>query len=138
LKQTLSIGYRAEFTFEVRSEMTVVFEGRALHPFYSTYWMAYHAEYVSRLVLEPHLELDKENGVGTGLTIKHHAPVGVGTVVTFTAECTELRGSYLACKFEARTADGMLIGSGDVHQVVVPNARLDELKRIAANRDMLA
>lgn len=129
MKPTLTVGSRAEFRFVVESRMTVYFEGRPLHPFYSTYWLTYHSEYVSRLVLEPHLDYG-EDGIGTGVFVRHHNPAGIGQELLFTAECTKLHGNYLFCEVKAFHGERM-IGEGEVHQVVLSSDKLRELHRRA-------
>ena len=127
MKPTLKVGDRAEFVKLVTHDMTVEFEGRPLHEFCATYWLSHLAEYVSRMVLEPHLE-DHEDGVGTGLYIRHYSPAGVGQAIRLVATCTELKGNYLKCDVDAHVGDRR-ISEAVVHQVVIPKSELEALER---------
>jgi predicted thioesterase len=126
MKSGLQPGIEIVREFTVTPDMTVEFAGRPLHPFYPTYWACHHAEYVCRLVLEPFLE-EQEEGIGSGLFIHHHAPALVGQRIKITATATRVRSNHLACHFEI-TETNRRIAHGDVHQVVLPKARVYEMR----------
>lgn len=129
MKEGLRPGLQEVLYVQVTPEMTVEFGGRALHPFYSTYAACHHAEHVCRLVLEPFLK-EHEDGIGSGLTIQHHAPALVGQTVKLTAVATRVREHHLACDFEI-TESGRRIASGNVHQVVLSKSRIADIHAAA-------
>lgn len=125
MKDGLKRGQRVEIEVEVTPQMVVEFDGRPLHPFYPTYWACHHAEYACRLVIEPFLE-EHEDGIGSGLFIHHHAPALVGQRITIRAVATKLRKNHIVCHFEM-SERGRRVAHGDVHQVVLPKARIREM-----------
>ena len=130
MKPGFEVGVQQVFEVVVTQEMTVEFSGKALHPFYPTYWACHHAEYVCRLLLEPFLE-EEEEGIGSGLMIHHHEPALVGQTVRFTATATRVRGHHLACHFEA-TERHRRIAHGEVHQVILPKVKVKTLGVLAS------
>jgi fluoroacetyl-CoA thioesterase len=125
VKAGLKRGRAAELTVLVTPQMVVEFDGRPLHPFYPTYWACHHAEQACRRVIEPFLEED-EDGIGSGLFIHHHAPAAVGQTVHVIATASRIRGNHIICHFEM-TESGRRIAHGDVHQVILPKARLQAM-----------
>ncbi len=126
MKSSFKVGATAEFSKVVTHDMTVEFEGRALHELCSTYWLSHLAELVSRMVVEPYLE-EEEDSVGTGLSIRHHSSAGVGHRIDLKAVCTEYRKNYVKTEVETREGD-RLISTSVVHQVLVPKSYLEKLE----------
>jgi fluoroacetyl-CoA thioesterase len=122
----LKKGLTQRFDVTVTEEMVVNFAGHALHPFYPTYWACHHAEYTCRLLLEPFLE-EQEDGIGSGLFIHHHSPTLVGQTIRIQARVTYVRGNHLVCFFEM-TEGQRRVAHGHVHQVVLPKARLEQMR----------
>jgi predicted thioesterase len=113
----------------VAPHMTVNLGGKKIHPFYSTYTATHHAEMAARLVLEPYIEPDEE-GIGSGLTIQHHSPALIGQELEIVATSARVRAHHLATTFEIRHGE-RLIASGEVHQVVVPKTKVEEIHDLA-------
>lgn len=127
MKPGLKRGIEFELRVQVTPAMTVEFEGQPLHPFYPTYWACHHAELACRRILEPFLD-DHEEGIGSGLFIHHHGPALVGQTVRIIATATRVREHHLACHFEM-TENSRRIAHGDIHQVIVPKARIAAMRR---------
>jgi predicted thioesterase len=109
----------------VAPHMTVNLGGKRIHPFYSTYTATHHAEMAARLVLEPFIEPDEE-GIGSGLTIQHHSPALIGQELEIVATTTRVRAHHLATAFKILHGE-RLIATGEVHQVVVLKAKVEEI-----------
>lgn len=105
-------------TIVVSAHMTANLDGREIHPLYSTFWIAHHAEIVARRLLEPHLEPGEE-GIGTALTIVHKDMAVVGETVVYHAEVTEVVGRRVRCSWTAKTPRA-LIAEGTQEQAVLP------------------
>ncbi len=113
----------------VAPHMTVNLGGKKIHPFYSTYTASHHAEIAARLLLEPYIEADEE-GIGSGLTIHHHSPALIGQEIEVVVTATRIRAHHLATAFEILHGS-RLIASGEVHQVVVTKAKVEEIHELA-------
>ncbi|CAN5433925.1 hypothetical protein BH10BAC6_BH10BAC6_08250 [soil metagenome] len=113
----------------VTPEMTAQLDGREIHPVYSTFWLAYHAEVAARRAIEPFFE-DDENAVGAELHIKHLAMTAIGATVQITARVASVRGPVITCAIEARVGNkNTLVAEGIQVQVCVADALL--LERVA-------
>lgn len=108
----------------VTPEMTAQLDGREIHPVYSTFWLAYHAEVAARRAIEPFFE-DGENAVGAELHIKHLAMTSIGAKVRISARVTSVRGPVITCAIEARVGNkNTLVAEGIQVQVCVADALL--------------
>lgn len=122
-------GYEATFEVTVSEAMTVDFEqtdprlGR-LHPVYATYWLARHAELVSRKVILPFLEPGEE-GIGHEVSIRHLASALPGMRVRLTARFVRREGSRVYAEVRAVSELGDVLGEGATTQVVLPRAKLE-------------
>lgn len=129
MKHGLHEGLQARLKITVTAAMTVDLGGKKIHPFYSTYSAAHHAEQAARLVLEPFLEADEE-GIGSGLTIHHHAPALVDQELEVVATATRARAHHLSTAIEILHGDRLIV-SGEVHQVIVSKAKVEEIHAAA-------
>lgn len=125
MKPGLLPGLFEEFSILVTPEMTPHFDGRLVHPVYSTWWCVHHMELAGRRVLVPYLE-EHEEGVGGGISIEHRAPALVGTRVRIRAEVESCAGNRLVCTVTA-VAGERLLATGSFLQVIMPRARLESL-----------
>lgn len=115
----------ATHTFEVTFQDVPVFEGNMVHPVCSTYKLTQEAEWAGRRVLLQMLE-GEEEGIGSAITLSHHAPAHVGQTVIVTAKPVSLAGNKLICSFEARM-EGKLVAEGITEQAVLPRTVIDKI-----------
>lgn len=125
MRDGLKAGQSASINFIVTPDMFARFEGKLIHPVYSTVSMVYHMEWVSRQIILPYLE-DHEEGMGGAVTVKHIAPCIEGADVSITATVTDLQANTVITNVKAESR-GRLIGVGEVKQVILPKARINEL-----------
>lgn len=101
------------------------FESGEVHAVYSTFALARDAEWSGRLFVlqmkEPH-----EEGIGTGITVEHHAPALIGQEVIFTATLTAVNGNEVVTGYEAKV-NGRLIASGIQKQKILKKEKLEKL-----------
>jgi fluoroacetyl-CoA thioesterase len=122
LKEGMEIGQTATVTATVTAEMFAQFEGKVVHPAYSTVSMVYHMEWAARQIILPYLE-DHEEGIGGAVYVKHIAPSPEGSNIKVTATLTNLEGNIVITKVEAYNEKG-LIGKGEVKQVILPKKEI--------------
>jgi len=104
---------------------TARFESGIVHPVYSTFALARDAEWSGRLfVLE--MKEEDEEGIGTGLDIRHHSPALMGQTVRFTATLAAVERNEVVTDFKAE-ADGRLIATGRQWQKILKKEKLDRL-----------
>ncbi len=116
----------------VTAEMTAALDGVEIHPVYSTFWLAYHAEVAARRAIATFFEGD-ENAVGSGLQLTHLAMAGIGARVRIVARVETVEGRRIRCSIEARVLpSGTLLAIGTQDQVVLPQHVLTEKVRQAA------
>jgi len=120
-----SPGDQKHFTRSVREADCAAFETGAVHPVYSTFALARDAEWCCRLFVLDMKEADEE-GIGTMITVQHHAPAKAGSTVHFTATIIRLQGHELICRYEARCGD-TLIASGEQGQKILKKEKLQRL-----------
>ena len=122
-------GYEGRVELVVTDEMTVDFEelGR-VHPVYATYWIAKHMEEAGRKIILPFLE-DGEEGIGSGVAVRHLAPAVPGTRVEVVAWHDRTEGNRVHAACVVRAGDSVL-AEGTTEQTILPRSRIAE--RIAA------
>lgn len=116
---------RYEFDTPVTGEMAATLNGRLLHPVYSTFWMAYHAEVAARLAIEPYFE-EGENAVGGIVEVKHEAMAAIGDTVRICATVTEVKGRKIVCEIEV-FSKSRRIGTGKQVQITMANEEIEKL-----------
>jgi predicted thioesterase len=118
-------GDQKHFTRVVREEDCAAFDSGAVHPVYSTFALARDAEWCCRLFVLDMKEADEE-GIGTMLTIQHHAPAKTGSIVAFTATIVQLQAHTIVCRYEAKV-DNLVIATGEQGQKVLKKEKLQKL-----------
>lgn len=118
-------GDQKHFTRVVREEDCAAFDSGAVHPVYSTFALARDAEWCCRLFVLDMKEADEE-GIGTMLTIQHHAPAKAGSSVDFTATIVQLQAHTIVCRYEAKVGN-LLIATGEQGQKVLKKEKLQKL-----------
>jgi fluoroacetyl-CoA thioesterase len=125
MKPGMKVGETAVVQAVVTPDMFAQFEGKVVHPAYSTVSMVYHMEWASRKIILPYLEEDEE-GIGAAVSVKHIAPTTEGSTVTVTATLTEFRDNIVMTKVEAKN-EAQLIGVGEVKQVILSKEKIKQL-----------
>ncbi|WP_430789933.1 thioesterase family protein [Virgibacillus flavescens] len=118
MKAGMEIGRTESIEITVTEDMFASFEGKVVHPVYSTVAMVYHMEWVSRKIILPFLE-EHEEGMGGAVQLKHIAPSPLHSNVTLTATLTAYKKEQVITEVEAYNEHG-LIGKGEVKQVILP------------------
>lgn len=113
----------------VTTEHTAILDGRKMHPVYSTFWLAYHAELAARRAIEPYFD-EGENAVGGQIDVRHIAMAAVGDAVTIRAEVTEVKDAKIVCSITACTPT-RTIATGRQVQIVMPQENINALVRDA-------
>jgi fluoroacetyl-CoA thioesterase len=125
LKKGFAVGIATSVTITVTKQMLATFEGESVHPFYSTFWLAYHAELAARRLVEPYL-FKTQNGIGAELQVRHLAPSFEGETVTITATLAKISGNKIHCTITAQNQRGV-IATGTQVQAILPKSKLTKL-----------
>jgi fluoroacetyl-CoA thioesterase len=127
MKNPFSPGDTRTFTHVVTEQDTATFDSGQVHPVYATFALARDAEWSGRLfVLE--MKEDDEEGIGTGLNIRHCSPALIGQEVIFTATLTEVNGNEVVTDFKVTTGD-RLIAEGRQWQKILKREKIEKLFR---------
>lgn len=125
MKNSFSTGDTKTYKHTVAQQDVAAFDAGMVHPVYATFALARDAEWSGRLfVLD--MKEDDEEGIGTGLEIKHLSPAMLGTEVIFTATLEAVNGQEVVTTFEAR-AGKRLIATGRQWQRILPRKKLEKL-----------
>jgi predicted thioesterase len=120
-----NIGDVKTYTHVVVDTDAARFESGEVHNVYSTFALARDAEWAGRLfVLE--MKETGEEGIGTGITVTHHAPALVGQEVIFTATLTEVNKNEVVVDYTAKVGN-RLIGTGKTWQKIIKKEKLNHL-----------
>lgn len=123
MKPGLRVGMSAEKVFPVTMEMRPIFDGEVVHDVLATSWMISFMEQVARGIVLPFLE-EGETGAGVEVSVRHLAPLAVGSTATCRAEVVGIKGNKVTCTVECRT-DGVIIGRGTFTQVAIKKSRFE-------------
>ncbi|QOR64689.1 thioesterase [Cytobacillus suaedae] len=124
MKPGLVEGHISTFKVEVTPDMFAQFEGKVVHPVYSTVSMVYHMEWASRQIILPFLE-EHEEGMGAAVNVKHIAPSPQGSKLTVTATLDRLLDNIVMTKVSIHNEKGV-IGVGEVKQVILPKNQIEQ------------
>ncbi len=118
-------GATREYRHTVTDADTAVFESGQVHAVYSTFALARDAEWSGRLfVLE--MKEDGEEGIGTGIHIRHLAPALVGEEVVFIATLASVEKNEVMTDFKAMVGS-RVVATGTQWQKIVRKDKLDRL-----------
>lgn len=129
MKSGMQEGQQKTISVEVTKDMFAQFEGKRVHPTYSTVSMVYHMELASRQIILPYLE-GHEEGMGGAVTVKHLRPATEGSNIQVIATLKELIDNTVVTEVEVKR-NGELIGIGEVKQVILPKYKIDNMLRQA-------
>jgi predicted thioesterase len=122
MKPGLHPGTVAEIEVVVDESMFAAFEGKIVHPVFSTVAMIEQMELAGRRIILPYLEPDEE-GVGESIDVRHTAPTVAGMSVSVRATLERIEGNRIICSVEASNDRGT-IGSGTFTQRIVRKSDL--------------
>ena len=113
------------FSHVVTAEDTAKFDSGEVHAVYSTFALTRDAEWSGRLfVLE--MKEDGEEGIGTGINVKHVSPALIGQEVVFTATLTEVNGNEVVTDYVAKVND-RVVAEGMQWQKIVNKEKLERV-----------
>lgn len=125
MRNPFSIGDIKTYTHRVTEADTARFESGEVHAVYSTFALARDAEWSGRLfVLE--MKEAHEEGIGTGIHIKHLSPALIGQQVVFTAVLEAVDRNEVVTKFTASVGE-RVVAEGTQWQKIVVKEKLDKL-----------
>jgi len=124
VKDGLQIGVEACVEDIIAQEMQPAIGGDVARPRYSTATVVYHMEWAARCIILPYLD-DGEEGIGTGVRVRHLHPAPVGAAVKARAVCTSVEGNVVRCDVQV-WCEEQLLGEGQVEQRIVPRRMLHE------------
>lgn len=123
--QKFKLGDKKQYLHVVTEADTAAFKEGLVHPVYATFALGRDAEWCCRLFVLEMKEADEE-GVGTFLTIHHHAPALLGAEVVFTAEIKSINGNEVICSYQAHQSD-RLIASGEQGQKILKKEKFERI-----------
>ena len=101
------------------------FDTGEVHPVYSTFALARDAEWSGRLfVLD--MKEPGEEGIGTGITVKHISPALQGQMVIYTTVLKEVNKNEVIVDYTARVKD-RVIAEGTTWQKIIKKEKLNSL-----------
>jgi fluoroacetyl-CoA thioesterase len=127
MKNTFYPGDVKTHTYTVRPEDFAAFgaePGDLVHEVMSTFALAREMEWAGRLFVLAMKAADEE-GIGTEVSIHHHAPAFAGETLTIRATFGALHGAALHCTVEARVG-ARLVATGHTGQRIVVRSKLAE------------
>lgn len=123
--QPFRIGDIRSYSHIVSAADAARFDSGEVHPVYSTFALARDAEWSGRLfVLE--MKEAEEEGIGTGITIRHISPALQGQEVVFQATLAEVNGNEVVTDFVASVGE-RVIATGRQWQKIVKKEKLERL-----------
>lgn len=125
MKDPFQRGDVKTFSHTVTAEDSASFESGEVHAVYSTFALCRDAEWSGRLfVLE--MKEDGEEGIGSGITVKHISPALPGQQVIFSATLKEVNGNEVVTDYVAKVGD-RVIAEGTQWQKIMKKEKLDKL-----------
>ncbi len=133
MEKRFKIGKKAYYSHQVQLSDLAVFEEGMVHPVCSTFALAKHIEWASRIfVLE--VKHSDEEGIGTYLHIKHASPALLHQVMQFEATITALKQNELICEVVVKV-EKRIIAKAYTGQKIIKKKRLKEIFSSLENND---
>lgn len=113
------------FIHTVTAADAAAFDSGLVHPVYSTFALTRDAEWSGRLFV---LEMKEagEEGIGSGINVKHLSPALIGQEVTFTATLKAVNKNEVVTDFTARVGH-RLVAEGTQWQKIVSKEKLNRM-----------
>ena len=125
MKKIFKPGDKKEYRTVASSADLAAFQGKVIHPVYSTFALARDIEWTSRLFVLEMCE-DSEEGIGISLSIEHKSPAIMGEEVLVVAQVEQLTDNELVCSCEV-TVDDRLIAVGKTKQKIMRREKIDKI-----------
>ncbi len=125
MKNPFHVGDTLVYKHIVTEADTAKFASGQVHAVYSTFALARDAEWSGRLFVLKMKE-DSEEGIGTGITVKHVSPALIGQEVVFTATLYEVNKNEVVTDYTARAGE-RVIAEGRQWQKILLKEKLDKL-----------
>jgi predicted thioesterase len=125
MNKHVQIGETRTFHKQVTEEDFARFNMQVVHPVCSTFALAQAVEWACRLFVLDIKEADEE-GVGTGLVIRHYKPAFPGETLQIIATLGAIEGNLLRCSFVARVGQ-RLVATGETSQKILKKEKLKKL-----------
>jgi predicted thioesterase len=125
MKNIFKSGDQKEYRTVANASDLAAFQGKVVHPVYSTFALARDIEWTSRQFILDICE-DDEEGIGTYLSIEHKSPAIMGEEVLVIATIEELTDKELTCSCEVRVED-RLIAIGTTKQKILRREKIDKI-----------
>ncbi|PCJ67423.1 MAG: hypothetical protein COA58_03635 [Bacteroidetes bacterium] len=129
MKQLFKYGDTKQFYKTVSKNDTAKFNGKEVHPYYSTFALARDAEWTSRLFVIDMKEVDEE-GIGTFVNVIHKSPAKIGDEIRFIATLKSVIRNEVVCTINAKVGN-RLIATVETGQKILDEDELETLNRIA-------
>jgi fluoroacetyl-CoA thioesterase len=125
MKDSLVVGISYQHTFKVPASKTVpalypeAEEFLAMPEVFATGFLVGFLEWACIKALNPHLDFQEEQTVGTHINVSHEAATPVGLTVTANVELIKIESRKLTFKVEAH--DGVDLISQGIHERFIIN-----------------
>jgi len=131
MESRLNIGDKKVFTHIVRAEDVASFNAGTVHNVCSTFTLAKHIEWVSRLFIID-IKFEDEEGIGTMIKINHLSPAFVNQMLVFEATVISIVKNELICEV-AVSNKNRLIAKAETGQKLLKKDRIKEIFSSLAN-----
>ncbi len=125
MKDLFKPGDQKKTSFIVTDQDFATFRTGTLHKVCSTFTLGREMEWSSRLFVIDMLEEDEE-GVGTFLTIDHHAPAFLGENVKVIATFKSLKKNEVICDIQVNV-NQRIIATGSTGQKILSKDKINQI-----------
>jgi fluoroacetyl-CoA thioesterase len=125
MKNIFKSGDQKEYRTIASYADLAAFQGKVVHPVYSTFALARDIEWTARQFVLEMCE-ESEEGIGTYLSIEHKSPAIMGEEVIILAKFDELKDNELVCSCEVKVED-RLIAVGVTKQKIFRREKIDKI-----------
>ncbi len=132
MNSDLKVGAKHSIQITVTEDMFAQFEGKMVHPVYSTATMVYHMEWVSRQMILGILS-EGEEGMGAEVKVKHLAPATEGSILTLDATVVSRKKNFIITSVLIHSHE-KVVGEGEVTQVILPKRKIEQMISSKNNR----